>query len=384
MTTSRSLRRRAVWAVPVLTVGAIGAATLLPTAASASAHPALPPRTAAQLLAAVQASTVTHLSGEVVETARLGLPELPGAGNGASLSWQTLISGTHTARVWVNGADQQRVAVLGELAESDVVRNGRDLWTYASDTGKATHLTLPDPAAARAEVADPQTAGASHSPVELTPLVAADQALAAVSPTTTVSVDPTTRVAGQKAYTLVLQPRQSGSTIRKVLIAVDAVHNVPLRVQVFGGGARPAFETAFANISYAKPAASVFRFTPPKGSTVASPTAAKPKTTAPERGGKPATTARPTVLGSGWSSVVIIPADPAGRSSLGVLSAGAAAGRHADKTASTLARLTKRLPDGSQLLSTALVNVLFAKDGRVIVGAVTPAVLEQAAAGTLR
>ena len=387
MTSPRSLRRRAVWAAPVLTVGAIGAvgaATLLPTAASASAHPWLPARTAAQLVAAVQGSTVTHLSGEVVETARLGLPELPGSGNGANLSWQTLVTGTHTARIWVNGADQQRVALLGQLAESDVVRNGRDVWTYASDTGKASHMTLPDPATAHRDAADPKKSGASHSVVELTPLAAANQALAAISPSTAVSVDPTARVAGQKAYTLVLQPRQSGSTVSRVLIAVDAVHGVPLRVQVFAGGKRPAFETAFQNISFRAPATSVFRFRPPKGSTVATPSAASPKA-APDPAGKPAASAKPTVLGSGWSSVVVFPADPAGGSPLSAItSSGAGTGRHADQIASTLARLTKRLSNGDQLLSTALVNVLVTSDGRVLVGAVTPEVLQQAAAGKLR
>jgi outer membrane lipoprotein-sorting protein len=362
--------------VPVLTLGAVGVAAVLPTAASASAHPVLPPRTPAQLLAAVQASTVTHLSGEVVETARFGLPELPGAGNSAQLSWQTLVTGTHTARVWVDGADKQRVALLGQLAESDVVRNGRDVWTYSSDTGKASHMTLPDRSTNKTDAADPKAT--ANGPAQLTPQAAADKALAEISPTTAVSVDPTARVAGQKAYTLVLQPRQAGSTVRKVLIAVDAVHSVPLRVQVFGAATRPAFETAFANISYARPAATVFRFTPPKGSTTTTPS--KASTSAPDPAGHSAADGKPTVLGSGWTSVLVFPAS----SSPLDAAAKAGSGRRADETASTLQRLTKHQPDGTALLSTALVNVLIATDGRVLVGAVTPAVLQQAAAGTLR
>ena len=166
--------------------------------------------------------------------------------------------------------------------------------------------------------------------------------------------------------------------MRKVLIAVDAVHNVPLRVQVFGAAARPAFETAFANIAYAKPAAKVFRFTPPKGSTTATPPAVEPKTAAPDATGHAAADRKPTVVGTGWTSVLVFPADA---SPFGALTgAGATAGHRTDETAATLARLTKHRPDGSSLLSTALVNVLIAKDGRVLIGAVTPAVLEQAAA----
>jgi outer membrane lipoprotein-sorting protein len=364
-------------------MGAVGAAALLPTAASASAHPVLPARSAAQLLAAVQSSTVTHLSGEVVETARLGLPELPGAGNGATLSWQTLVTGTHTARLWVNGADQQRLALLGQLAESDIVRNGSSIWTYSSDTGKASHMTLPAKSA-RADAADPNDAApADAAKADVTPLAAANEALARINPTTRVSVDPTARVAGQKAYTLVLQPKQGASTVRKVLIAVDAVHNVPLRVQVFGAATRPAFETAFQSISFARPAASVFRFTPPKGSVVEAPTSAAPTSSAPEHADPADASSRPKVLGSGWSSVVVFPADPAGGSPFDALTSGPT-GHAKSETAATLTRLTKHLANGDQLLSTALVNVLISHDGRVLVGAVTPTTLQQAAAGLLR
>ncbi|MBC7680065.1 MAG: hypothetical protein H7233_13920, partial [Pseudorhodobacter sp.] len=85
-TSSRSLRRRAAWAAPVLTAAVVGGVALLPSVASASAHPALPSRTAAQLLAGVQGAKVTALGGTVVGTARLGLPALPGADSAATLS----------------------------------------------------------------------------------------------------------------------------------------------------------------------------------------------------------------------------------------------------------------------------------------------------------
>lgn len=360
MTISRSLRRRAAWSVPVVTAAVVGAGALLPSTASASAHPKLPARSAAQLLAAVQTSTVTHLSGEVVETARLGLPSLPGSNSSANLDYQTFATGTHAVRLWVDGPDRQRVAVLGQLAESDVVHSGKDLWTYASATRKVTHLALP---AEKPGSTRPGTA------VQLTPLAAADKVLAAIGPSTVVTVDPTARVAHQKAYTLVLVPRGSGSTVRKVLIAVDAAHGVPLRVQVFGSGTKPAFETAFQNISFDRPSASVFRFRVPKGSPVTEQ--ALPARGAARPGTEPAS-AGPAVLGSGWTSVA---AFPAGRSVLAGLTG---------KDAALLNRLTTALPGGGRLLRTALLNALVAADGRMFVGAVTPAVLQQAAAGSLR
>lgn len=382
MTTSpRSLRRRAAWSAPVLTAAAIGAATLLPSAASASPHPKLPAKTAAQLLAAVQSSDVSTLSGTIVETARLGLPSLPGTNSSAALTWQTLVSGTHTARVWFNGVDQQRLAVLGQLSESDVVHNGRNVWTYASDTQAVAHTLLP----ANAEKSAATSATKAENLQKYTPQGAAAAALQAITPSTQVAVDPTARVAGQPAYTLVLTPRDTRSTVRKVAIAIDATHNVPLRVQVFGAGAAPAFETAFTNISYQAPAASVFAFTPPSGAKVTNDvlgTAAQKKA-ADKLGTKIKTgTAKvsPTVVGTGWTSVLVLPASTAGSSPLSALTSGSTSSK-GDSPAAVLSHLTTTLPSGDKLLSSALINVLLAKDGRVLVGAVSPSVLEQAAAG---
>ena len=362
MTSSRSLRRRTAWSVPAVAAVAVAGAALLPTTASASPHPRLPERSAAQLLTAVQHSTVEHLSGTIVETARLGLPSLPGADGAAALSWQTLVSGTHTARIWVDGPERQRLALLGQLSESDVVHDGTDLWTYASSTQAVGHTALPT-----ARTQPPET----NAP---TPKDAAARALAALDPSTVVTVDRTARVAGQPAYTLVLSPRDSRSTVRKVTIAVDAVHNFPLRVQVFGAAAAPAFETAFTDISFARPASTVFHFQAPKGSTTTEHTAPALQTPArshpaarPERSG-----GSPQVVGTGWASVLVLPAASPGSTS------GSGAG-----STGLLDRLTTTLPNGDRLVRSALLNVLLAKDGRVLVGAVSSKVLQQAAAGQL-
>ena len=75
--------------------------------------------------------------------AALGLPDLPGSAQSASLSWSTFLTGTHSVRVWVDGPARQRMAVIGELSEADIVHNGRDLWTYTSDSNTASHTMLP-------------------------------------------------------------------------------------------------------------------------------------------------------------------------------------------------------------------------------------------------
>ncbi|MCW2571161.1 MAG: hypothetical protein JWO88_1219 [Frankiales bacterium] len=361
-----SSHRRLVWAAPAVVSAAVVAALALPGLASGTGSPKLPDRTASQLLVDVQSSSTQAFSGTVVETARLGLPDLPGADRSASLDWQSLISGSHTARVWADGADHQRLALIGQLAESDVVHNGSDLWTYSSSNNAVTHATLP---ADSASASTPEPSPTSVTP--LTPQDAAAKALAAIDPSTVVAVDGTQVVADRPAYTLSLTPRDTRSTVRQVLIAVDSEFNIPLRVQVFGSGVDAAFEVGFTDISFTSPSASVFHFSPPQGATVTE----KDLTGSPAPDGATteakAAQQKPTVIGNGWTSILSF-AQPA-------VSTTGQPDRHS--TASILDQLTTSLPNGDRLLKTTLVNAILTADGKVFVGAVTPDLLQKAASG---
>ena len=93
--------------------------------------------------------------------------------------------------------------------------------------------------------------------------------LARIGPTTTVSVDSNLTVAGEAAYQLVLTPKNPGSLVGQVRIAIDAQHGVPLRVQIFAkAAASPAIQIGFTSVSFVRPAGAEFAFSPPAGSTV--------------------------------------------------------------------------------------------------------------------
>src|SRR5256885_8147916 len=105
--------RAARWAVPIGAVAAVGAAVgAAPMIAAAQGDPSLPPKTAAQLLvAAEQAKQLSHpLSGTIVENASLGLPPLPGGGDSGSPV--SLLSGSHTARIWYGDPPHGRLAQI--------------------------------------------------------------------------------------------------------------------------------------------------------------------------------------------------------------------------------------------------------------------------------
>jgi outer membrane lipoprotein-sorting protein len=367
----RWTRRRLAWAAPIAGLVVVAAAVTIPMVASAS--PALPAKSAAQLLADVSKSPGTPLSGTVVETARLGLPALPEI-SGTTISPMALLAGSHTARVWYDGAHKARIALVGNLTETDLVRNGSDVWLWTSGQNTAQHIKLP---------ADSAQKGSSPSPAEsLTPQEAARQALAAVDPTTKVTVDGTASVAGRSAYELVLAPRDARSLVGDVRIAVDSKTNVPLRVQVHAAGAtgRPAFETTFTSVSFGKPSASVFRFSPPPGAKVTTtlvPTGeadrSKDLTTRDDHA------AAPNVIGNGWTSVVEL-------TGVSLPTGGRPGDERGSSPSEQLGALRQAMTPVSgafgsgHVLRTKLVSVLLLDDGRAYVGAVAPQVLEQAAA----
>lgn len=381
-------RRRLRWLVPATVVAGVAAATAVPRILPAGADPVpvLPPLTAAQLMDKVRTTNVTTLSGDIEFTARLGLPDLSAFGGGASSSTIFgLLSGTHTAHVWIDGPEKLRLAIDSPQAESGWIRNGTDVWSWQSDGQRVVHATLP-------EVDEDRIRHADVPPVD--PTTAAQQLLDKVDPTTAVTVRTPGYVAGRPVYELVVSPRSATSTIADGEIAVDAATGVPLAVRVHAKDSdTPVIDVEFTSISYDQPAAKTFEFMPPPGSRVReadSPAqlipfggvadrrsvgrAERAAADAAETGTAPALPdldgndeRGAQVVGEAWDTVMILPGldlGPMFRRFLNdtpVVTAGSATGH---------------------LVSTRLVNVLVLDDGRMAIGAVTPEALTAAVASS--
>ncbi len=410
---SRSARRR--WAVPVAVGAAVAAAFAAPTIASAGAE-GLPEVTAQELLAAVAEAEPQPLTGTVVYTARLGLPEIPFADAGGA-DPIALLGGSSTLRVWSDGQERSRVALLGATSEYSVVRDGAEAWTYSSADHEVVHYALSDADAARyAELEEqleqgppPEVAGDLPTPEE-----AAAQALAHAEETSTVSVDGETTVGGRGAYQLVVTPRSTGTLVARVVVAVDAETSTPLRVQVWStqDDAAPALEVGFTDVELSAPDPAVLEFSAPAGADQREVVVPLPEVPAdagqldrahldpahpdPAHPGDGRALEHPdvTVTGTGWDRVVelrgvdvaaLVAGDPAALATLpeGERTLGSPhaqellgefkptdgeGGMDLDPTA-LYDQLTTEVPEG-RLLASTLLSVLVADDGRVLVGAV--------------
>jgi outer membrane lipoprotein-sorting protein len=388
------LSRKARWVVPTVAVVVTGGAIAASGMTIASAAPDLPVKTPAQLLADLASTQqIPALTGTVVETVNLGLPKLPQVGNPTSLT--SLLTGSHTVKVYWQDGKHFRLAMPDTMSETDLVRNGTTLWLWESQANSVTKFSLAGDGAkagqggnaAKVRKAAAQAEANPKGPaLPQTPQQAASDALAAVGPTTVVSVESTLTVAGEPAYQLVLAPKDSRSTIGSVRIAIDGKTSVPLRVQVFAKGASsPAFQVGYTDIEYVTPDPANFNFTPPPGATFNDMTKPQAPGTAPK---EPALTGTFGRYGKDWLTVAEVPQSLLTMARSDITSSGAPSSPSSSSGSGVFSGDTQMAinallgvgrpvsgPWGSgQLIHTSLINVLIVGN-EMYIGAVEPSVL---------
>ncbi|MEU2621879.1 DUF2092 domain-containing protein [Streptomyces sp. NPDC007157] len=385
-------RKAARYVVPVAVMGVAAATIGLVPALANSGDPDLPKITAQELINKIAKSDVQQLSGTVKISTDLGLPDLGGleggllsgaaqGGDGSSADPSTklteLASGTHTLRVAADGPEKQKVSLLESGAEYSLIHNGTDVWGYDSKSNEVYHSTAAD------------SGKAEQHETPATPKNFADEVLKSVDDTTSVKVDGTAQVAGRDAYRLVVKPKQSGTTVGAISIAVDAKTGTPLKFTLTpSSGGAAVIDAGYTQVSFAKPAASTFDFTPPKGAKVTegdrldkANKAAKgdkgdkitkaPGQSTPEELGKNGF----DVLGKGWNSIAVIDTGNKG----GLPSGSASGGGDLGGFLGSLGDPVSGKFGKGTVFSTRLVNALITDDGKVYVGAVDKAALVKAA-----
>ncbi|MFJ8012801.1 outer membrane lipoprotein carrier protein LolA [Streptomyces sp. NPDC096339] len=393
--TSRKIAR---YAVPVAVAGVAAATVAMVPAFANAGGPDLPKVTAQQLIEKIAASDVEQLSGTAKISTDLGLPKIAtgllGGGGGVAGGSANpedkvaqLANGTHTFRVAADGPDRQKLTFLDGKDEYSLIHNGADVWGYDSKSNEVFH-----------EKNGEAGKGAEHKKGEglpASPQQLAQDVLKAAGPTTDVGVGDTVQVAGRDAYQLVLKPKQSGSTVGSVQIAVDAKNGVPLRVQLLSSqGGKPIVDAGFTKVDFAKPSADTFAFTAPKGAKV---TEGGAEGAGREHGkefkgldafpgfgdllggpdGKGGKHGDVKVLGEGWATIARI--DSGAGKGLKELENDKNAPKQAKDFLNSLGdKVSGKFGEG-RVLSTRLVNALITDDGKVYVGAVTKDALVKAA-----
>ncbi|MEN8653968.1 DUF2092 domain-containing protein [Streptomyces sp. 21So2-11] len=411
-----SRRKAARYIVPVAVAGVAAATIGLVPALASSGDPDLPKISAQQLIEKIAASDTQQLSGTVKISTDLGIPSLGGLAEGLASSMgpkdggegasadpkdklMELASGTHTLRVAADGPDKQRVSILDDAAEYSLIHNGGEVWAYDSASNAAFHAKAPTGAGDSGKGSGKQEKLPEGVPT--TPKALAQEVLKAADDTTSVTVDGTTQVAGRDAYQLLIKPKQAGSTIGAIRVAVDADNGVPLKFTLSpSSGGKAAIDAGFTKVDFGKPSADTFKFSPPKGAKVTEGDDVKEQGKGDKgfdefkqdfEGGMGGAGDLPqglddlqglNVLGEGWSSVAVI------KSPEGEGMAPKAEGKTGEKgdlppeAGQFLDALGDKVSGKfgtGTVFSTRLVNALMTDDGTVYVGAVTKDALVKAA-----
>ena len=159
-----------------------------------------------------------------------------------------------TTRVWWRSPEQWRVDTIGLTGETGVHRQGETTWTWEYEANRATVSRVPDLRTPRPDDLLPSELGR-----RLLSEAEADE----------VTRLPAERIAGVNAPGLRLNPREPQSNVDRVDIWADPGTGLPLRVAIYGEGARlPAVTTSFLDIDFERPDPEITSFSPPPGARV--------------------------------------------------------------------------------------------------------------------
>jgi len=308
--------------------------------------------------------------GYVDSVADLGLPDLPYL-NGTT----DLLDGTTDQYVWYRSPASWRADDVTGTSESDIYQVGQVTYMWDYEHGLFSKITGAQP------VRLPRAA-------DLLPPALARGLLRTAAASDRLRRLPSRRIAGIDAAGLQVTPGGRRTTIGSIGIWADPRTGLPVQVQITGlGASRPALTTSFLDLSLRRPRLSVVTPHPAPGITVA--TARPPNVAAVlngDGGGMPfprhlGYTARADILGlpsglpvygAGFSKFVLFPLPArAGSSALNAAAnAGAAAVSVADQTGALMQ---------TPLLNVLLISAGFGRTTFVLVGAVRPPLLENAA-----
>jgi outer membrane lipoprotein-sorting protein len=398
-------RNRRRW-IPAVLAPVLVAGSVLGFSVQANASIDLPDKSASQILQMINTNPDIAFSGRVVKKASMGLPPmnivpdisqsmideakkrmpkemadfLPKASAQGELALALeFFAGTHKANLYVDGEDKARLQVLDLLSERDYIRNGNDLWAYDATKSLAQHSVINEAEVKSAEARARQLfiANKAKLPFDYTnPAAVADFILNEAGKYSTITVASDAKIAGRGAYQITITPKGNQSLVASATISIDAATGLPLAARVMAVGQdSPAFEVAFETITFEKPAASHFNFTPPAGTKVVEVAAPTKADVLRQLAKAPAAPNEADVKKSledlmtqGWGAVAKV---PAAQVPLEL--------RALQSSNSLYKELTKPVA-GGRVFTSALMNIFFADNGDVYAGSVTVARLLEVAA----
>ncbi|HEY2283216.1 MAG TPA: hypothetical protein VGH60_06655 [Solirubrobacteraceae bacterium] len=187
-----------------------------------------------------------------------------GAGGAGQLSSNPLLNGG-SGRLWIAKDGRARLELQSEQGDTQIYYDGHTVSAYDASSNTLYRYAVPTHEGDSAASSGSKTSSAPHEPPTVAKIEEAISHLHHVN----VSGATPTDVAGQAAYTVRIDPKESGSLIGGAELSWDAVHGVPLRAAIYSTtSATPAIELTATEVSYGPVDGSVLNFKPPANAKV--------------------------------------------------------------------------------------------------------------------
>jgi outer membrane lipoprotein-sorting protein len=284
-------------------VVAIGVSATALASALGSAPVAKPATLAVAVHNALAAPSVEGVSANVKLTDHLleGANLASGSnGEAGQLSSSPLISGA-SGRLWIAKDGRVRLELQDEKGDTQILYDGHTLRMYDASTN--TEYRYKVPAQQTQSTPEPSGGSGQHEAPSLSKI---EEAIAHLRKHAKVIGATATDVGGQPAYTVRLEPHESGSLFGGVELSWDATHGVPLRAAVYSTtSSAPVLELAATEVSFGPVASSVFDIAPAPGvkvQEVGTSGASGSRSEAPKSGEHP----KVTVHGHGAGAIAVL------------------------------------------------------------------------------
>jgi outer membrane lipoprotein-sorting protein len=252
--------------IPAVVAPATVVALSIAVPMQANAEIDLPDKSAGELLQMMNNDPDMSFSGRITKVSNLGLPPIGNmpdvsesmveemeenmpegmeefiprvTNSGVFTEALEIISGTHNARIYVDGPDKLKIQILDPMSERSVTVNGDTVWFYDDDKLAAQKMTI-DRAELEAKKAEYEAENANEIEQRIAelpfdvnnPAEVADYVLAEAGKYSTITVGADQNVAGRASYELIATPLAEETTVDYVSVAIDAETGMALNVKI--------------------------------------------------------------------------------------------------------------------------------------------------------
>jgi outer membrane lipoprotein-sorting protein len=188
------------------------------------------------------------------------LQEQAGGGSGGGGAGGNPITSSASGRVWISNDGKARLELESEKGATQILYDGHTVKIYEASSNTLLEYALPP------QQSDSANGSSAGTETDVPSVAKIQEAITRIMGHADLSGAQPTDVAGQPAYAVKISPSSNGGLVGGAELAFDANHGVPLKLAVYAkGDATPVLALVATEVSYGPVPSSVFSLSLPEG-----------------------------------------------------------------------------------------------------------------------